>query len=68
MIQVWWLSNQQMTVRVSVENGIIKDAAPIVRKFIGQHLSSLYRWMAKQRGLRMVNIGPHEQDAESNRS
>ena len=34
-----------MTVRVDVERGIIVRAAPIVRRFIGQPLVNLERWM-----------------------
>ena len=41
-----WLSNRRMTfaVRVNDEDRIV-DAAPIVRRFIGQNLRHLIRWM-----------------------
>lgn len=31
----FWLSCKKFTVRVSVEDGVIVDAAPIVKKFRG---------------------------------
>lgn len=40
------LSSPKMTVRVEAdENGIITWAAPVVRKFKGQPLENLERWM-----------------------
>lgn len=46
MIGIWRLSNEQMTVRViTSSHGTIIDAAPIVRKFIGQPFDNLARWM-----------------------
>ncbi len=44
----WWFSSERMTVWVREEYGIIKDTAPIARKFIGQPLGNLERWMARQ--------------------
>ena len=32
---------------------IIVDAAPIVRKFVGQPLTNLIKWMKKQGGLKI---------------
>lgn len=45
MIGIWWLSNEKMTVRVVTRGKIIIDAAPVVRKFIGQPFNNLAHWM-----------------------
>jgi hypothetical protein len=45
MIGIWRLSNERMTVRVVTRGKIIIDAAPIVRKFIGQPFNNLAHWM-----------------------
>lgn len=44
----WWFSNDRMTFGVTT-NGehIIIDAAPIARKFIGQPLTNLAKWMKR---------------------
>ena len=39
------LSNEKFTVLVSERNGKIIDAAPLVRKFVGQPLQNLISWM-----------------------
>lgn len=39
------LSNEKFTVFVTERNGKIIDAAPLVRKFIGQPLQNLINWM-----------------------
>ena len=47
----YWLSSKRMTVGVEVDDaGIIRQAAPIVRKFIGQPVENLVRWMSRQEG------------------
>lgn len=43
----WWLSNQRMTVKVVLRDRVIIDAAPIVRKFIGQPFQNLVGWMKR---------------------
>jgi len=54
---VWWLSSPRMTVTVKTDKWTeIVDAAPIVRKFVGQHLNDLVRWMKKQGKVDMVRI------------
>lgn len=41
-LQVYWVSTGRWTVRVTTEaDGRIVDAAPLVRKFIGQPMSHL---------------------------
>lgn len=42
----WRLSNERMTVKIRTDAaGNIQIAAPIVRRFIGQPLNNLVRWM-----------------------
>lgn len=54
MNRSYWVSCDRFTVRVACdENAIIREAAPIVRRFIGQHLSRLTRWAAQFGGLRV---------------
>jgi hypothetical protein len=39
---------KKFTVGVEVDrSGVIRDAAPVVRKFIGQPLDNLVRWFRK---------------------
>ena len=46
-----------MTVLVlTTEDLVITEAASIVRKFIGQYLGDLLRWMEKQGGLDYMEI------------
>lgn len=55
--KTFWLSSDQMTVEVVVDfDGKICKAAPIVRKFIGQPLDNLVRWMETQTNFRMEEI------------
>lgn len=43
-----WLSCPKFTVFVEVgERGIITDCAPVVRRFKGQHLNDLRRWLRR---------------------
>lgn len=54
MSRTYWVSCQRFTVRVACdENAIIREAAPLVRRFLGQHLSRLTRWAAQFGGLRV---------------
>lgn len=52
----YWLSSKSMTVGVTVKDGKITRAAPIVRRFIGQPLENLVRWMETQKDFRMKEI------------
>lgn len=52
MMSKWWLSSRRMTVVVEEQGNLVVDAAPIVRKFIGQPLENLTRWMRRQGGYR----------------
>lgn len=55
-----WLSSKRMTVLADVQDGLVVKAAPVVRKFIGQPLVNLVRWMKRQGGFQMVEIGAKE--------
>lgn len=41
---------------LTTEDLVITETAPIVRKFIGQYLGDLLRWMEKQGGLDYMEI------------
>lgn len=44
----YWLSCTKLTVYAETdEAGIVLRTAPITRKFIGQDLNNLIRWMSK---------------------
>lgn len=58
-----WLSNERMTVAVVTDDqGRITDAAPVVRKFVGQHLDDLRAWMTKHGGFRERLMGTARRD------
>lgn len=62
MTEIYWLSCSKMTVRVDVRDGVIIDAAPVVRKFVGQPLENLTRWMWKLGGFKRELIGGSDAD------
>jgi len=41
----WYLTGKGMTVAVATTNGRIVKGPPIVRRFIGQPLGNLARWL-----------------------
>ena len=45
MTGFYHISHPKMTVGVTVEDGIITEAPPVVRKFIGQPLDNLIGWI-----------------------
>ena len=47
----YWISNRVFTVRVEATDGVITEAAPIVRKFLGQPVGNLLHWARRQGGL-----------------
>jgi hypothetical protein len=50
-MRTWWLSSTKMTILVVTDKDlVIVDAAPVVRKFIGQPAKNLADWMRKQGG------------------
>lgn len=51
--QKYWLSCRAWTVQVTVEDDIVVEAAPIVRKFVGQRFANLVRWAEKLGGMRV---------------
>jgi hypothetical protein len=53
----WWLSNSRMTVRVRTDdNHVIVETAPIVRKFRGQPLENLTRWLRRMGDTKVVKF------------
>ncbi len=52
-----WVSCSRMTVRVVTENGVIVEAAPAVRGFLGQPLWNLKLWFRKFGGLQVEKLG-----------
>lgn len=60
-----WLSTERMTVAVTTDDqGRITEAAPIVRKFVGQPLDNLIRWMEKQGGFRQKVLGAPQEPGD----
>jgi hypothetical protein len=56
-LNAYWLSSEKMTVMIKADDsGKIYSAAPIVRKFIGQHMSRLEDWMKRQGSFRKVKL------------
>lgn len=59
MLTSWYVSTYRMTVRVDTnEQEVIVGAAPIVKKFIGQPMRNLLRWMSNwpNNGLRVERL------------
>ena len=55
----WRLSIPQMTVMVKTgEDRRIVEAAPIVRKFVGQPLDNLVQWMDRKGGVDVMLLQP----------
>lgn len=53
------LSSLRMTLAVDVdEHSTIRAAAPVARKFVGQPLAHLVRWMRQQGGFEIQQIHP----------
>jgi len=52
----WWMSTEKMTVRVKVRAGMVIEAAPIVRCFVGKPFSALIVWMRRQAGFKMERL------------
>ena len=51
-----WVVTQKWTVRVVIsERRIITEAAPLVRRFIGQPFSNLIHW-AEKRGRSLLSL------------
>ncbi len=54
--ELWQYANDIMCVGVFVADDTVTDAAPIVRKFIGQPVANLERWMRKRSGFRKTLV------------
>lgn len=61
--QNWWISSHKMTIGVTTVDNIIIDAAPIVKKFIGQHLVKLLKWMQKQGDIKIEKLDKTNQES-----
>lgn len=60
-----YLSSRKMTVLVDVNSrDEIVSAPPIVRKFVGQSLDALVRWMKKQGGFVHEKLTPSVKPGE----
>lgn len=51
-----WVSTLRMTFAVRVQEGVVRETAPIARKFIGQPAENLRRWLMKQPGFRWERL------------
>lgn len=51
-----WLSCSRFTVKVETRGLTIVDAAPLVRKFVGQPLANLVTWAERVGGLVRVEV------------
>lgn len=57
MSKAWWVSSERITCLVVTDDrDIVIDAAPILRKFIGQPAKNVGRWMRKQGGFRCARL------------
>ena len=56
----WWVSSPVMTIFVATVDGRIIDAAPIVRRFLGQDMGHLITWLERRTGAfidcRFINL------------
>lgn len=52
----YWLSTNRMTFWAKLERGVVVDAAPIARRFIGQPSKNLGRWLRKQGGFKWEKL------------
>lgn len=57
MTRTYWLSCSKLTVCVDVNpRGLVMAGPRIVRKFLGQPLNNLKRWMEKLGSLRSLEL------------
>lgn len=52
----WWITNSRMTVAVKVQDGLVVEGPPIVRKFLGQPARNLGGWMRKASGFEVRRL------------
>ena len=41
----YWISTEKFTGFITIDNGIIVDAAPVMFKFVGQPVKNLTDWL-----------------------
>lgn len=46
----WYVSTSRFTAACKSEDGIITDSAPILRRFVGQPVRNLERWILNRLG------------------
>jgi hypothetical protein len=52
----WYVSTEQMTFAVRIEDGRITEAPPIARRFVGQSAKRLGSWLRQQGGFRAERL------------
>jgi hypothetical protein len=57
-VKLYWLTNKYMTIGVRVENDVIVETPPVIKRFRGQHLANLIGWMQNMdpAGFRMEKV------------
>jgi len=50
MLRKVWVSTPKWTCKVTVDGTRIVEAAPLLRKFVGQSIGALSRWAHKRFG------------------
>ena len=55
----WWVSSEKMTIFVRTDQWrMILECAPISKKFIGQPLANLTKWLGKSGAVRVERLTP----------
>lgn len=52
----WYVSSRALTCAVKVEDGVIAEGAPIVRRFIGQPATQMGRWLRSQGDTQFIRL------------
>lgn len=53
---IYWLSTIKMTGFAETNNSIIVDTSPIFKRFKGQPIHNLRKWLQKQKGYKEANL------------
>lgn len=51
-----YLSSLKITIAIRIESGIIVESPPITRKFLGQPVANLARWLGDQGGFKWARL------------
>lgn len=57
----YWVSTKRMTGLVTVRDGRVVLAPPILRKFLGQPVNNLINWLMKQEGFKLEDMDCEEE-------